>query len=268
MCRENGKVSRGDNRTIRKKSRIEQLEINLPSIEEQKKIEKKLSKVFSLIALCKQQLAKLDELVKARFVEMFGTETEFQKWNHVTVGEVAEVCVGVVIKPTQYYAPEGVPAFRSLNIGEMYVKDADWVYFTEEGHQKNQKSVIRENDVLVVRSGAPGTACVATKKYAGYNAVDIIIAHPHPAKVNSCFLAAFINMPHGMNQIKEKTGGAAQQHFNVRGYKELKLILPPMELQTQFAAFVQSTDQVKSTVQASLDELETLKKSLMQEYFG
>ena len=240
----------------------------LPNIEKQKEIASVLDKVTELIALRKEQLAKLDQLIKSRFIELFGTEAELDRWSCCTIGDVADVCVGVVIKPTQYYTDKGVPAFRSLNIGEMYVKDADWVYFTEEGHQKNQKSVIRKNDVLVVRSGAPGTACVATEKYEGYNAVDIIIAHPDNSKVNSVFLAAYTNMPHGMTQIREKTGGAAQQHFNVGGYKAMRLIMPPMELQEQFAAFVEQTDKSKLAIQQSLDKLELLKKSLMQEYFG
>ena len=247
---------------------IDVLEIVWPSLEKQRDVTEVLDKVSKLIALRKEQLAKLDQLVKSRFIELFGDETEFGKWPCCTIGDVADVCVGVVIKPTQYYTDKGIPAFRSLNIGEMRVKDADWVYFTEEGHQKNQKSVIRKNDVLVVRSGAPGTACIATEKYDGYNAVDIIIAHPDNSKVNSVFLAAFTNMPHGMNQIRAKTGGAAQQHFNVGGYKAMSLIMPPMELQEQFATFVEQTDKSKLAIQASLDKLETLKKSLMQEYFG
>lgn len=240
----------------------------LPSIEKQQAIASVLDKVSELISLRKEQLAKLDQLVKARFVELFGTETELDKWHCGTVSDVADVCVGVVIKPTQYYTDIGIPAFRSLNIGEMCVKDADWVYFTEEGHRKNQKSVVRKNDVLVVRSGAPGTACVASEKYAGYNAVDIIIVHPDNNKVNSVFLAAFTNMPHGMNQIRAKTGGAAQQHFNVGGYKAMRLIMPPIELQEQFAAFVEQIDKSKLTIQQSLDKLKVMKKAMMQEYFG
>ena len=250
------------------KSIVENIEIALPSIVEQKEIATRLRSIEEVLSLRKQQLAKLDELVKSRFVEMFGTETELDKWPCCTIGDVADVCVGVVIKPTQYYTEEGIPAFRSLNIGEMRVKDSDWVYFTEEGHQKNQKSVIRKNDVLVVRSGAPGTACVATEKYDGYNAVDIIIAHPDNSKVNSVFLAAFTNMPHGMNQIRAKTGGAAQQHFNVGGYKAMHFIMPSLELQNQFAVFVEQTDKSKLSVQQSIAQLETLKKSLMQKYFG
>ena len=247
---------------------LTEAQIPLFSLEEQEKIVEIIGMVNQVIENRKQQLQQLDELVKARFVELFGTEAELDRWSCCTIGDVADVCVGVVIKPTQYYTDKGVPAFRSLNIGEMHVMDADWVYFTEEGHQKNQKSVIRKNDVLVVRSGAPGTACVATEKYEGFNAVDIIIAHPDNSKVNSVFLAAYTNMPHGMTQIREKTGGAAQQHFNVGGYKAMRLIMPPMELQEQFATFVEQTDKSKLAIQQSLDKLETIKKALMQQYFG
>lgn len=248
---------------------MRKMEIPLPSLDEQRKIAAVLDKVSDLIAKRRQQLDKLDELIKARFVEMFGDEHHLDDWNCVSVGEVADICVGVVIKPTQYYTDQGgVPAFRSLNIGAMTIKNADWVYFTKEGHEKNKKSIVCENDVLVVRSGAPGTACVVTKEFSGYNAVDIIIAHPNIEKINSVFLAMFTNMPHGMNQIREKTGGAAQQHFNVGGYKELTVILPPIELQNQFAAFVEQTEKTKTTISESLQQLETLKKALMQEYFG
>ena len=250
------------------KAIVENIEIPLPEVEEQKRIAARFERLLRLIQLQKAELEELDKLVKSRFIELFGTETEFDKWPCCTIGDVADVCVGVVIKPTQYYTDTGIPAFRSLNIGEMHVKDSDWVYFTEEGHQKNQKSVVHKNDVLVVRSGAPGTACVATEKYDGYNAVDIIIAHPDNSKVNSIFLAAFTNMPHGMNQIRERTGGAAQQHFNVGGYKAMRLIMPSIELQNQYAAFVEQTDKSKLAVQTGLQELEILKKSLMQQYFG
>lgn len=250
------------------KSNLLNIEIPLPPLDEQRRIAAVLDKVSDLIAKRREQLDKLDELVKARFVEMFGDETETGRWPSCTIADIADVCVGVVIKPTQYYTNNGIPAFRSLNIGEMCVKDDEWVYFTKEGHQKNQKSIVRQNDVLVVRSGAPGTACVVTEQYDGYNAVDIIIAHPDNTKINSTFLAEFTNMPHGKNQIRERTGGAAQQHFNVSGYKALHLIMPPMCQQEEFASFFEQTNKSKLTIQQSLDKMETLKKALMQEYFG
>lgn len=254
-------------KAINKKT-LAETEISLPPLDEQRKIAAVLDKVSDLIAKRRQQLDKLDEMVQSRFVEMFGDEHHLDSWNCVSVGDIADICVGVVIKPTQYYTDQsGTPAFRSLNVGAMTIKNTDWVYFTKEGHEKNKKSIVRENDVLVIRSGAPGTACIVTKEFAGYNAVDIIIAHPNTEKINPVFLAMFTNMPHGMNQIREKTGGAAQQHFNVGGYKSLTVILPPIELQDQFAAFVKQTEKAKKTIRLSLDKLETLKKSLMQKYF-
>ena len=219
--------------------------IPIPSLEKQKEICRNLIQARKVLNESQALLSKYDILIKSRFIEMFGTENDFSKWNCCFVEDVADVTVGVVIKPTQYYCEKGIPAFRSLNIGEMKVNDSDWVYFTEEGNEKNRKSILKENDVLVVRSGAPGKSCVITKKYEGYNVVDAIIAHPNLEKVNPVFLCMFTNMPHGMNQIKAKTGGAAQQHFNVGGYNSLKIILPPLSLQNDFAAFVQQIDKSK-----------------------
>ena len=251
--------------TLNKKT-LSEREIEIPDIALQRKVVARLNKIDAIINRRRQQLQELDRLVKSRFIELFGTETEMGRWETTNVGDVADVCVGVVIKPSQYYCTDGIPAFRSLNIGKMQVKDSDWVFFTPEGHQKNQKSVIRENDVLVVRSGAPGTACVATEKYDGFNAIDIIIAHPDTSRVNSVFLAMFTNMPHGMNQIQEKTGGAAQQHFNVGGYKSLQMILPPMAMQEQFAVFVEQTDKSKYCSQKFEELCRELIKIYEQEW--
>ena len=230
----------------------------------------KLDKLYGIVKSRERELQLLNELIKARFVELFGDENNSLNWDIVNVEEVADVQVGVVIKPSQYYTEKenGVPAFRSLNIGEGVIKDTDWVYFTNEGHEKNSKSILKENDLLIVRSGAPGTACVATKEYEGYNAIDIIIAHPDCSKVNPYYLCTYTNMPHGKKQIQEGTGGAAQQHFNVGKYNQLKLMLPPMERQNEFVDFVIQTNKSKAAIQKSLDETQLLFESLMQEYFG
>lgn len=247
---------------------LKEIQFTEKTLSVQTNIVTELDTIQSAIDNKKQQLSLLDEAVKSEFVEMFGTENDFSKWNCCFVEDVADVTVGVVIKPTQYYCEKGIPAFRSLNIGEMKVNDSDWVYFTEEGNEKNRKSILKENDVLVVRSGAPGKSCVITKKYEGYNVVDAIIAHPNLEKVNPVFLCMFTNMPHGMNQIKAKTGGAAQQHFNVGGYNSLKIILPPLSLQNDFAAFVQQIDKSKFVVKQQIADLQELLDSKMQKYFG
>ena len=217
------------------------------TISEQLEIVDKLKRVVSVKEMRQKELDKLGELIKARFVELFGDESNPYGWTVVNVEDVASVQVGVVIKPAQYYtdAENGVRAFRSLNIGPMYIKDTDWVYFSEEGNEKNTKSILNENDLIIVRSGAPGTACVVTKEYAGSNAIDIIIAHPDMSKVNPHYLCAYTNLPHGKRQIAEGTGGAAQQHFNVSKYNKLQLMLPPMDKQNEFVSFMEQVDKSK-----------------------
>ena len=244
--------------------------IPYPDLDYQKEVAYRLISLKGIIKKYQKQLDLLDELIKARFVEMFGDENNSKGWKIVNIEDVANVQVGVVIKPSQYYTDQdsGIKAFRSLNIGNGYIKDDDWVYFSEEGNKKNKKSILSTNDVLVVRSGAPGTACVVTSEYAGSNAIDVIIAHPDFQKVDSHYLCTYTNMPHGKSQIIEGTGGAAQQHFNVGKYNKLKLMLPPLEYQKQYVKFLDEIDKSRSRIQKSLEASQELFDSLMQEYFG
>ena len=264
--------SKGTGSTFKAIGRKVLEEIKVPNIDFNKQHEyaEILERTYAIIQKRNNELRLLDNLIKARFVEMFGDENNSKNWKIVNIEDVADVQVGVVIKPSQYYTDEskGIRAFRSLNIGEGYIKDSDWVYFTEEGHQKNKKSILKENDLLIVRSGTPGTTCVVTKEYEGYTAIDIIIAHPNCKKVNPYYLCEYTNMPHGKRKITEGTGGAAQQHFNVGKYNKIQLMLPPMELQNQFADFVHQVDKSKVAVQKALDETQKLFDSLMQQYFG
>lgn len=226
---------------------MRKMKIPLRSMKEQVYIVEQLNYINQIKTQRQRELKLLENLIIARFVEMFGDENNSTNWNVVNVEDVADVQVGVVIKPSQYYTDEseGVRAFRSLNIGAGFIKDIDWVYFTKEGHLKNSKSILKENDLLIVRSGAPGTACVVTEEYAGCNAVDIIIAHPDCEKVNPYYLCTFTNMPHGKKQIDEGIGGAAQQHFNVGKYNKLQLMLPPKTLQDEFGDFINQVDKSK-----------------------
>ena len=245
-------------------------EVEIPSFSIQQKvinnirnIREQKNKEIRLIDL-------LNELVKARFAEMFGDEDNSFGWPTVKIEDVADVKVGVVIKPAQYYTSKenGIKAFRSLNVGEMYIKDDDWVYFTKEGNDKNKKSILKENDLLIVRSGAPGTACVITKEYVGCNAIDVIIASPNANKINPQYLCAFTNYPHGKSQIEQETGGAAQQHFNVGKYKSIELMLPPIELQNRFEEFYKQIEKSISICQKNIELYQELLDKKMDDYFN
>ena len=163
------------------------------------------------------------------------------------VSDVADVHVGLVIKPSRFYAPDniGVPAFRSLNVGSMEVLNTDWVYFTQRGMMENQKTVTHTGDVLIVRSGNPGTSCVVTPEFDGYNVIDLIIAHPNTDKMLPEFLCAYTNYPHGKIQIENLQHGVAQKHFNVSLYKSMKIIVPSLQKQNKFVMILKEADKSK-----------------------
>lgn len=218
------------------------------SLNDQKEIVRLLNKISLIIDRRKTELKRLDTLIKARFVEMFGDPETCISNANATVGDVARVQVGLVIKPTRFYSdvPTTHKAFRSLNVAPFKVKDnSDWVFFTDEGAQQNTNTMAHTGDVLVVRSGAPGTSCVVTPEYDGINVIDLIIAHPDTKKVLPEYLCAYTNFPHGMSQIEATQRGIAQKHFNVTLYEQMKIFIPALSKQEAFVGFLHQVNKSK-----------------------
>ena len=247
-------------------STLAEYEFELPSVEEQNRVATLAWAAHRLKKEYHKLIEATDDLVKSQFIEMFGGP-ESVSGSGVTISDVADVQVGIVIKPTRYYAEgaNGIKAFRSLNIGPMSIKDDDWVYFTEEAMKETQRTEAHAGDVLVVRSGNPGTSCVVPPEYDGCNVVDLIIAHPKTSKILPEYLCAFTNMPHGKNQIDSQQRGVAQKHFNVGMYNDLKLILPSIEEQRQFVSFLKQSDKSKFELQQAVEKVDNLIKSLIQQ---
>ena len=172
-----------------------------------------------------------------------------------------------MIKPTQYYVDEeqGVRAFRSANIGEGFVRDSEWIHISEDGHAKNKKSALKANDILIVRTGYPGTACLLPPEYEGSNCIDIIFARPDPEQVVPAYLCTFTNSEYGKKQVLDGSGGLAQQHFNVGAYKKLKLPLPPLFEQRRIAETLETWDRASETVEALIANARAQKQALMQQ---
>lgn len=182
---------------------------------------------------------------------MFGNPNEINKIANAQIKDVASVKVGIVIKPTQFYSDDktGKCAFRSLNIIPFGVKkNSEWVYFTDAAMSENKRTIVHEGDLLIVRSGNPGTCCVVPREYDGCNVIDLIIAHPDNSKILPEYLCAFTNMPHGMNQINNQQHGVAQRHFNVSMYEKMKLYVPKLSMQHQFVDFMIRADKSKVAI--------------------
>lgn len=188
-------------------------------------------------------------------------------WDLVEAQDICHrISVGIVVKPKDYYVPEGegVRAFRSANVREGFVEDSNWTYISDEGHQKNKKSILQAGDVLVVRTGYPGTACVVPDQYAGANCIDIIFARPDTERVLPEYLCDFTNSEYGKKQVLDGQGGLAQQHFNVGSYNKLRVPLPPLPEQQKIADILSTWDAAIEKTEALLTTAKAQKRALMQ----
>ena len=114
--------------------------------------------------------------------------------------------------------------------------------------RETQRTTAHTGDILVVRSGRPGTACIVTEEYNGCNVIDLLIVRPNHKHILPEYLCAFTNLPHGKNQIESQQRGIAQQHFNVGMYREMKIVVPPISQQKSFVSFLTRIDKLRFVI--------------------
>ncbi len=184
------------------------------------------------------------------------------------------VKVGIVIKPKRFYSPDGkgIPAFRSANVHEFHVEDSNWVYFSNEANEQNKRTQVNEGDVLIVRSGYPGTSCVVPNRYAGSNAIDILIATPDSEQLLSKFLCAYNNSPYGKEQFGAGSRGVAQKHLNVGVYSNLLIPVPPLDEQHRIVEEIETrlsvADKLADTINENIAKAESLRQSILKKAFN
>ena len=139
-------------------------------------------------------------------------------------------------------------------------------YISQEFCEKISKSILREGDVVIVRTGLPGTCCVVPAEYDGCNCSDVVIVHPNTELVNAHYLAAFINI-WGQRQIHNNKVGAIQQHFNVRSAEEMLIYLPEKEEQEKIAGVVIAINEKIESNNTICSELEAMAKTIYDYWF-
>lgn len=255
---------------------LNSLDVPVPSLEEQECIVTRIEELFSqldkgveTLQKTKQQLAVYRQAVLKEAFDRIISDSKMQAIKSVC----NDIKVGIVIKPAQYYTDEtnGIKAFRSANVREFRINDTDWVYLTKEGHRSNLRSEIHTGDVLIVRSGYPGTACVVTEEYNNCNAVDILIAVPNTDIVTSEYLCAFTNSPYGRKLVAEKKRGVAQAHLNVGGYSKMEIPVPEISVQKQVVRSIEQRlsvyNGISKTIDTALRQAEAMRQSILKQAF-
>lgn len=234
------------------KTFLENYVVNLPDIDTQKSENKILRKVDDLIFLRKQQLAKLDELVKARFVEMFGDPVSNPMgWKRVRFDSISENLDSKRVPVTESDRKEGVyPYYGASGI-------VDWI-----------NDYIFDEDILLVSEDGANLLMRSTPIAFSVSGKSWVNNHAHVVRFHDFATQKFIEVYFSLIDISEYITGTAQPKLNQAKLNTMLFCWPPLSLQKQFAAFVERVDQQKQTVQQSLEKLELMKKALMQEYFG
>lgn len=263
---------RGTGSTFKAISKNALSNLLLPSycLEEQKEISAVLQQVDHLISLRQQQAEKLDELVKARFVEMFGDPVlNCQGFPVRTIGELTTEVKYGTSKP----AVEGgkYPYLRMNNLtidGKLDLHDLKQI---DVDTSEFEKCVVRKGDVLFNRTNS--AELVGKTAYYGLDEEMIIAGYIIRVRVNNLilpqYLSFYMNMPFMKQRIRSMAKGAVNQaNINSKELKSIKVIVPPLEVQGKVVEYEERIDREKDRIQRSAALLETLKRSLMQQYFG
>ncbi len=242
----------------------------LPSVEEQRRIAATLDKVTDLISKRRQQLDKLDELVKARFVEMFGDPATNPKgWDKGTIRDVVTEVKYGTSKP----AVEG-GTYKYLRMGNITYDghlDLTDLKYIDVPESELDKCTVKKGDVLFNRTNSKelvGKTCVynldETMVIAGY-----IIRVRVNNRVLPEYLSAVLNSSYGKKTLAEMCKAiVGQANINAQELQNIQIVIPPLELQYEFLKVIQKIEKINLPISRSLEKLQTLKKALMQEYFG
>ena len=251
-----------------KLSDLGKLPINLRPIDEQRKIAAVLDKVSDLIAKRRQQLNKLDELVKSRFIEMFGDPKDNSNgWPVLPLGKLFTVSSSKRIYQSEQTS-SGIPFLRISDLvqrmdertvtAELYISEQHYAALKKEG------LVPVAGDILVTSRGTLGR-CYEIKEDDRFYFQDGMISWLFDKKpmVTNTYIMQLFQMPGFRKQIDDIPAGSTVNYLSLARLKELRVMCPTIELQEQFIAFVEQVDKSKLAVQQGLQELEILKKSLM-----
>ncbi len=251
---------------------IKSTPIPLPPLETQRQIAANLDKVTHTIDLCNAILEKLDLLVKSRFVEMFGDKNN-NKYRLVRLGDYASLQGGYAFKSTDL-KQTGVKLVQIGNVNKDYLNWDDTVFLPNEYQDKYSTFALKEND-LVLAMTRPVIKSLNSVKIAKVKKEDLpCLLNQRVGRfviknsLNHIYLENLCKLDDFRDYIEKMSGNSLQPNVSSKQVEEYMIILPPIELQQQFAAFVEQTDKSKSAVKQLLDKAETLKKALMQEYFG
>ena len=243
------------------------------TVQEQKNIVSELSKVQAIIRLRQRQLQKLDELVKARFVEMFGDPRVNPKhFPAYPLSDYIDFLTSGSRGWAQYCADSGTEWFITIkNVKDCRISVDNMQSINAPDNAEAKRTKVQEGDLLISITADLGRTGVVTKEIAEHGAYinqHLTCIRLNRTALDPLYIAYFMESPAGKEQFESKNQSAVKAGLNFNAINSLRIIVPPMDIQKEFAAFVKQTEKAKFAIQKALDEAQLLFDSLMQKYFG
>ena len=247
--------------------------INIPDIDTQRKISRIFDKIDALIISRKEQRTRLDQIVKSRFIELFGNPKSNP--NSYPISQLSEHIKFLTSGSrgwAQYCVDNGSEWFITIkNVKDCRISIDNMQPINAPDNAEAKRTKVQEGDLLISITADLGRTGVVTKEIADHGAYinqHLTCIRLNKEILNPMYVAFFMESPAGKEQFESKNQSAVKAGLNFNSINSLRLLVPPLELQNQFAAFVAQTDKSKLAIQKSLEKLEILKKALMQKYFG
>lgn len=254
------------------KATLSEVEIEICPIEEQREIVNILDKMMSILNGRKNELTLLDDLIKARFVELFGDAVDNPMgWKKKSLQEIVtdDCTISYGIVQTGDNQEEGVPVFRPVDIVNRVPRLDELKKTTEEISNKYKRTILKGREMLITVRANIADTCIVGEEFKGCNVGRGIVPIRIQEDIMTLeFLKYLIDSKHLNDEIKNKAKGITLLQLNMEDLREIKLIIPPLNQQNVFVKFVKQVDKSKVAVQKALDETQLLFNSLMQEYFG
>ena len=231
-----------------------------------------LKSVENVITARQKQLSILDDLIKARFIEMFGDpDTNPMQWTEYRLSEKLNVLGGYAFRSDGFSEVDGIPVLRIGNINAGFFRRVNMVFWEED--VTLERYILYPGDLVMSLTGTVGkedygNVCILGKEYPKY----YLNQRNAKLELNEGLDKHYLSQLLRFEQIKKRlTGinrGVRQANISNKDILNLRVPIPPFERQQQFATFVAQIDKSKSAIQKSLDETQLLFDSLMQQYFG
>ncbi|MBM6855299.1 restriction endonuclease subunit S [Mediterraneibacter glycyrrhizinilyticus] len=246
--------------------------IPFPALETQRKIANILSKVNVIISARKKQIKMLDELIKARFIEMFGDPIiNPMGWSVSELSTYIQFLTSGSRGWAKYFANTGEYFITIKNVKNCRITLEDVQHVVPPNNAEAKRTRVQEGDLLISITADLGRTGVVSKEiadYGGYINQHLTCIRLDQSAVRPLYVAYYMESDAGKRQFQAKNQSAVKAGLNFNSINSLRIMVPPVELQDAFIRFVAHVDKSKVAVQKALDKTQVLFDSLMQKYFG